>query len=961
MKTFGKVMRAIAGVLCAVMVVVCVLGLVVGNVAVGMFSQPITMFIGAKDYTVSDASDTNTYTSDYDSTEDLHTAAAQTARDIEAEGIVLLANNNSALPLAAGSKISLIGQDSVDFVYGGSGSGSVDASSAHTLREACEQAGLVVNPTLWDFYETGDAKQYRKVVPSVTGSGGFAVNEVPQSAYTDEVRASFSDYNDAAIVVIGRSGSESVDLDASYLELTTEEKSEISMARASFSRVILVLNTSNTVELGDVASQVDAVLWVGSPGQAGIDAVGDVLAGLVNPSGALVDTYATDNESAPSMENLGDYTITNSEVTNGNKYISYSEGIYVGYRYYETRYEDAVLGQGNAGDYDYATEVLYPFGHGLSYTTFEWSDYTVTEKDDEFEVSVCVTNTGKVSGKETVGIYLQQPYTAYDQANVIEKSSVQLSAFSKTKLLAAGESQVVTVTVSKEELRTYDSAGAGTYVLEPGTYYLTAAADAHEAVNNVLSLKGKTVADGMTADGNAAMAWSYEVAGELDATTYATSAVTGATITNQFDDVDLRTWDSDFTYLSRSDWTGTWPTTYANGSWEAPADLLAALEPTASEDASATMPTFSTTDSTYGELTLASLAGADYDDPRWESLLSQMSKQEIWDLVRKSGYISADIASISLPQVTLKDGPAGISATLTGGGVSCMSYPTEMVIASTWNVELAQEMGRMVGEDSIASGVAVWYAPSMDIHRAAISGRNFEYYSEDSLLSGKMGAATVTGAREKGCIVTIKHYAVNDQETNRIGGCMFANEQSLRELYLRPFEICVRESDPQGVMVSMNRIGATWTGGSHALMTSTLRDEWGFEGFATTDQATFPSFNYCDIYEGLEAGTDMWLNAADLMNNVDVESLSATTMVRVRTAAHRILYAYANSNVVNGMSATSKIVAKAIPTWQLLRIAITVLLVLFMWVWVKLFHLSFGTRTLWQVVRKKPKKRGLRY
>ena len=962
MKLLGKVARVIAGVFCAVMVFVCVLAFVVGNYAVGLFSQPLTMVLGANDYTVQNAAGEPRYASAYESADEQHDAAAALAREIEAEGIVLLANQDDALPLSKGAKVSVFGQDSVDFVYGGAGSGSIDASEAHTLREALEQAGLEVNPVLWDFYDTGAGSEYRKVVPDITGAGGFEVNEVPLDAYTDEVRASYDEYADAAVVVIGRIGSESTDLPTDYLTLTTEELDTIHEARANFDRVVVVLNTSNPIELGELRDAgVDAVLWVGSPGQSGIDAVGDVLAGLVNPSGALVDTYAADNASAPAMANFGDYDITNSEVASGTKYLSYSEGIYVGYRYYETRYEDAVLGQGNAGDFVYADEVVYPFGHGLSYTDFVWSDYAVAEKDDAFEVSVTVTNAGDVAGKDVVQVYLQQPYTDYDREMGIEKSAVQLAGFAKTGLLEPGESERVTVEVSREELRTYDAQGAGTYVLEPGTYYLTAASDAHEAVNNVLAAKGRSTADGMTADGNASMAWAYEQGGELDATTYAVSAATGAAIENEFASADVRTWDSEFRYLSRSDWEGTWPTTYADGAWEAPEEFLAALEVSSEADEGAEMPSFSTVDEELGEVSLAELAGADYDDPRWDALLSQMSKQEIWDLVRKSGYLSLGIPSIGMPQVTLKDGPAGISATLTGGGVQCMSYPTEMVLASTWNVELAEQMGEMVGEDALMAGVQVWYAPSMNIHRTAYSGRNFEYYSEDALLSGLMGAAEVRGAEGRGLITTIKHFALNDQETNRYGGAMLANEQAIREVYLRAFELCVRGGDPSGVMVSMNRIGPRWVGGIAGLMTDTLRGEWGFAGFATTDQATFPNFAYCDIYEGLEAGTDMWLNAADLMFNVDVESLDATTMTRVREAAHRILYAYAGSSVVNELDADSSVTANWLPTWQLIRVAVSVLLVLFGWVWVKLFHLSFGTRTLWQVVRKKPKKRGLRY
>ncbi len=531
MQGLKKALRIIGGILCSIMVVVSIIGLVVANAGAVQFSQSITMFLGGSTSTVEGGDGTLYYQSDYASHDEEQDAAKKACYQIEAEGAVLLKNEDGALPLAAGDKVSLIGQDSVDFLYGGSGAGSVDASGAQTLRQSLESAGFEVNPVLWDFYETGAGKSFRKTVPDVTGKGGFDVNEVPLASYTDDVLSSMDEYNDAAIVTIGRTGSESTDLPIGYLQLTEEEKQEISCAAEHFDRVIVLLNTLNPMELGYLDEQgVDAVLWVGAGGEYGIDAIGNLLTGVVNPSGHLVDTYAYSAQSAPAMENFGDYTVANSTVDAGTKYLSYSEGIYVGYRYYETRYEDKVLGQGNAGDYDYAATVQYPFGYGLSYTTFAWSDPQMEDLGDTLRLTITVTNTGSVSGQDVVEAYLQQPYTDYDRAHAVEKASVVLAGFARTSDLKPQESEMVSVDIAKEQLKAYDADGAGTYILEPGTYYLALGTDAHAALDNILAAKGKTIADGMTQDGNAAMVETYEVAGELDATTYSTSQETQAPI-----------------------------------------------------------------------------------------------------------------------------------------------------------------------------------------------------------------------------------------------------------------------------------------------------------------------------------------------------------------------------------------------------------------------------------------------
>lgn len=928
MGTVAKILKRVLAVFLILIVTLLAAATAVAVPLANNYAAMISMALGQSTVETKGGSNPQYYRSAYSTEEEMALAAEEMCRELEREGMVLLQNENRALPLAQGAKVSLLGQNAVDLVYGGAGAGSVDTSKAGNLREALERAGFEVNGTLWDFYATGAGAGYRKETPSVTGAGNLAAHEVPQSEYTEDVLRSMEEYNDAGIVVIGRGGSESMDLPAEYLEFTAEELDLIKLAEEKFDTVVLLLNTTNPMNLSVLENYgIDACLWVGAFGQCGVDAVGEALNGTVNPSGRLVDTYAYNPGAAPAAVNFGDYTITNSQVEAGNKYMVYAEGIYVGYRYYETRYEDAVLGTAGVGDYDYASEVQFPFGYGLSYTEFAWSDYAVMESADAFTVSVTVENTGDAAGKETVQVYLQSPYTEYDAANHIEKAAVELVGFAKTALLAPGERETVTVTVPKEVMKVYDSEGYGTYIAEAGDYYLAAGKNAHEALNHILSAKGKTAADGMTADGDAAMAYLYTQE-QTDTDTWAVSAVTGANIENQMADVDIRSYDADFAYLSRSDWTGTWPALYADGSFEAPEELLDDLAvPVPEDSADAEMPVFETVTSESGELMLADLIGADFDDPRWEDLLNQVSKKELYNLVRHGGYGTYAVGSIGLPGTIHKDGPAGISSTLAGGNLSCMAYPPEVVVASTWNLELVEEFGKMIGEDSLSSGVAVWYAPAMNIHRTARSGRNFEYYSEDAFLSGKMGAAEVAGVQAMGGIVTIKHFALNDQETNRIGGAVFSNEQAAREIYLKPFELAITEGKANGIMSSMNRVGARWMGAHAGVMTNIVRGEWDFKGFVITDQTSFPSFNYCDIRAGLAAGNDMWLNTANNMWALADGELTAAVMQNARTAAHRFLYVAANSNAMNGVDRDTKVMnVKA--GWQKLVYVLVVVMAL---------------------------------
>lgn len=895
----------------------------IGNVYANKYSDLISVYFNQPTSKVVSASNETTehFTSNYASDDEREQALADMGTTILREGVTLLKNENGTLPLEATSKISVFGQDSVDSVYGGGGAGSIDTSKAQSLMDAFEQAGFDVNPTLTEFYTTGAGKDYRKTSTDAYGKGTFAVNEVPASAYTDDVEKSFASYNDAAIVVIGRSGSESQDLPTdklasgyTYLQLDDDERAMLKMASDNFDKVVVLLNTQNPMELADLEDDsIDAVMWIGSLGQTGAGGVAEALNGTVNPSGHLPDTYAYDLKSAPSSANFGSYAIVNGTDRFTSSYMAYAEGIYVGYRYYETRYEDVVLGNEARSNYDYTKQVAYPFGYGLSYTDFTWSDYSMKKADGGFDISVKVTNTGKTAGKDVVQLYMQSPYTDYDKANGIEKASVELVGYAKTDTLKAGASETVTVHVDQESMKTYDSAGEGTYIMDAGDYYLAAGTDAHNALNNILAAKGKTTADGMTENGNAALAAKHTVHSQ-DNTTYAKSAATDEKISNQFDDVDLTTYDNSFTYLSRSDWTDSWPATYADGKWTASQKFLDALTIDTAQSEPEQKPTTDTDNPSYGKLNASMLMDTDYADESWSALIGQMSVKELDQLVRIGGYATKSVSSTQLPATTDKDGPAGISSTLVGGE-SGMGYPSEIVIAATWNSDLAESFGKAIGEDSLALKVAVWYGPACNIHRNPYGGRAFEYFSEDSYLSGAMCAKVVAGAGSKGVVSTVKHFALNDQETNRMGGAIFANEQTIRQLYLRPFEMSVRDGGATAMMASMNRIGSRWTGGHKGLMTNTLRGEWGFNGFVVTDQASYSVFAYEDLREGLEAGTDLWLNTDAGLWKLPDDDMTDGVIANMQRAAHNISYAISRSNAMNGLSANSKIV-KVTPLWR---------------------------------------------
>ena len=592
------------------------------------------------------------YTSDFNSAEEMVNYGLALTQQVEAEGAALLMNNNNALPLAADAKVSTFSSSSVNLVYGGTGSGNIDASTADTLRTALEKVGVTVNPTLWDFYTVGAGKDYARSKSGTVAKSSEVTAEVPWDVYTDEVKDSVAQYGDAAIVTLSRVGGEGADLsygEVNYLALDENEKAMLQNVaemkkNGTVKKTILLINSANALQVDFLKNNeydIDAALWIGDVGISGINAVAEILTGKVNPSGSLVDTYCYDNFSAPAMWNFTPTTyegyVEGGDVSaKAKSYMIYQEGIYVGYKYYETRYEDFVTGNGNAGDYAYGDIVAYPFGYGMSYTDFDISDMNVSYNaaDDTYTVTVKVTNTGDMAGKKTVQVYVQSPYTDYDKENGVEKSAVSLVGFGKTGMIEPGASETLSMTVNKRDIASYDTYGAGTYILDAGDYYFTAATDAHNAVNNILAAKGYTVESTngkMTADGNADLTYTW-TEDALDTTTYATSE-NGTAITNQLSCADPNLYDGveeTVTWLSRSDWNGTLPTeTVKLALTELLKKDLKDIRYDPADYESVDMPTLGAKNG----VKLYDMIGLDYNDPKWDELLDQMTFDEMNSLI----------------------------------------------------------------------------------------------------------------------------------------------------------------------------------------------------------------------------------------------------------------------------------------------------------------------------------------
>lgn len=913
-----------------------------------MFDNTIAAFAGGTFWELENEDESaQYYTSDFDSVEDMITYGEELCQQVEAEGAALLMNENQALPLDEGAKISTFSNSSVNIVYGGTGSGNIDASSAETWKGALEKSGFSVNETLWDFYDTGDGATYKSDRGGTVTTAGATTSEVPWSAYTDEVKKSVSDYGDAALVMISRVGGEGADATydgENYLALDDNEKEMLSnLAQmkkdGTVKKIVLLINSANALQvdfLKDNEYDIDAALWIGDVGISGINAVADILAGKVNPSGSLVDTYCYDNYSSPAMANFTPIQYEGYEEglipDTADTYMIYQEGIYVGYKYYETRYEDKVMGSGNAGDYVYSDNVAFPFGYGLSYTTFEYSNYSVSydETSHKYHINVTVTNTGDTyAGKETVQIYVQSPYTTYDIENQVEKASVSLCGFGKTHELAPGESQALEIVVDGADIASYDAYGAETYILDAGTYYFTAATDAHNAINNILAAKGYSEANGMDGAGNAALVGSWNNP-TLDTTTYSVSA-NGTGITNQLSDSDLNLYegsDQKVTYLSRSDWEGTWPSEKVKiALTEQLIDDLQLVRYDAEDYETVDMPTLGA----EGDLTLYDMIGLDYDDPQWDALLDQMTFDEMVSLIGDSFHWTMPIESVQAPGSRDENGPQGLTASLFNADsdeMAATAFTSEDVMAATFNTDLMTEIGKVIGNNCLSANVAVLYGPGNNLHRVPYGGRNFEYYSEDGFLSGEMSMYEVAAIESKGVHVVMKHFALNDCEQDRLGLGVWLSEQAAREIYLKAFQAPIEEGNGGGVMVAYTRWGAIWSGSNKGLMTGILREEWGSEGLSITDNVLT---QYVNGVDALMAGGVSTFDAMlpYVLNQLPDYEDDPVIVTAMREACHHNLYAIANSVAMNGVGANTTVKAVKPSLVVKLQVMMIIFIVLF--------------------------------
>ncbi|NMM94827.1 beta-glucosidase [Bifidobacterium oedipodis] len=811
--------------------------------------------------------------------------ASDLAKEIQSEAITLLKNDDANLPLA-NKKLNVFGWGSTNPVYGGTGSGSMNQNYETTsILDGLKEAGIETNADLSKLYT--DYRADRPVV--AMAEQDWTLPEVPASQYSDSLIADAKSFSDEAMVVITRVGGEGADLPMnmkadgitytnnsedyedfkdgeSFLELSQTEKDMIKLVTDNFDKVTVVYNGANTFELGfvDEYPQIKSVLWCPPAGQTGFSALGDVLAGETNPSGKTSDTFIKDLTQAPSYNNFGDFLYDNmTEFPTENfeegettpAFVNYVEGIYVGYKYYETAADEGAI--------DYDAVVQYPFGYGLSYTTFSQEMGDVTYADGKISFDVTVTNTGDVAGKDVVETYVNPPYTN----GGIEKASANLVAFEKTDLLEPGESQTVSIEFEDDDMASYDSADAKAWVLEAGDYAVSIQSDSHTTIDE----QNVTVDETITYDSE-------------DNTHNGDQTVA----TNVFDDAA-----GDVTYLSRADHFANYdeataaPTDYSL-SEERKAEFRnnSNYDPAEYNDDSDEMPT---TGAKNG-VRLADLTGKDYDDELWNQLLDQLTFDEMDNLIAFGGYGTQAIDSIGKVALTDVDGPASLNNNFTG--VGSIGFPSSTSVACTWNKDLARQFGEGIGDMAHDMHVAGWYAPAMNIHRNAFSGRTFEYFSEDGYLSGVMAAEQVGGAQSKGVYAFMKHYALNDQETRRLSELnTWANEQSIREIYLKPFEMSVKEGGAGAVMSSFNYIGTEWAGSHTGLLNTVLRDEWGFRGMVLTDY--FGGYGYQSADRAIRGGNDLMLATTDVTNHITDKS--ATSLQAMRTASHNILYTAANS------------------------------------------------------------------
>lgn len=898
--------------------------------------------------------------------------------DAAREGMILLKNNN-ALPLKSNGtlKVSVFGKNSVNIAYGGSGSGAASGDNAKSIFDSLSAAGIEYNESLVAFYNDNAASGSGRPANSSDLDSGKVINniptgETPWDSYTDSLKSTFDEYDDAAIVVLTRMGGEGFDMARSYLKLDENEKRLISEVGKLFDKVIVVLNVATSMEINDIANDdnVDAILWVAFTGNNGMMALGEILTGAVTPSGRTVDTFAT-LESNPAWNNFGG-ELGSGEKYSGDSYLQSSraglietgvyfvdeeEDIYVGYRYYETAYAEALAG--NYQGFDYDSVVAYPFGYGLSYATFEWTLENAAElpatlaADTQITVEVSVTNTGtEYSGRDVVELYVTPPYTDGE----IEKSAKVLVGFAKTDVLAPGESQTVSITVdSPYSFASYDcydknNDGKTGYIAEAGEYVFTISTDAH----NAKDMANSTFTANISAD-----------------ILYTDGAKEGTVVDNLYTGNDNEEFNVDTelsVQLSRTDFAGTWPTPRTEDEKQPDksfVDAMKSTEPNPNNPNNYVEIPETGTDTVVeiikvnedGEeiketrvVQFGDLVGLDYDDPVWDAFLDRLTLDEMITLVNEGAFQTTAIERLGVPLTRQTDGPVGWVNFMTGisqAFVGCCTYCCESLLAATWNVDRLYDMGVSVANEGLVGYEGMtfsgWYAPGLNIHRSPMGGRNFEYYSEDPHLGGMMAASLMKGLATGGVFVTLKHFALNEQETHRAGVLTWSTEQAMREIYFKSFEIaikaakedCIVRADGEridgegavksmGVMSSFNRIGRRWAGGDYRLLTSILRDEWGFEGLVICD------FNTCShmiVKDMVYAGGDLNLEmvGTNVWKNVDANSAADVSVLR--QASKNILYTIANSNAYRGNFVMH------MPVWQIVMIVVDCAIVVGLCVW----------------------------
>lgn len=963
----NKRLKKLSAVLFNVFVVLFVIECILSTVGHGMEETLTEYVFGGYQKVVEDYSDnTMVYPSAYKSVAQVKAAANNVANAVESEGAVLLKNEDNALPLSKGSIVSLYSISSILPLYTGAGGAiihEIGQSDRVTFPMALKEAGLNYNTALYSWYES--ATTYGR--KNASGNNTVAtIDEVPWDVVDNSAKTQKAD---AGIFVLSRVGTEAKDLKEDYLRLDEDEKTVLSGMKALkdsgvLKHIIVLVNSANTLDndfIDDAAYGIDAVLWIGLPGTSGLYGVCDILVGDVTPSGRLSDTWYNSNAYNPAAANYGDFS------HDDQKYVVYQEGVYLGYRYTETRYEDVVTQQPNAGAFDYYSSVKYPFGYGLSYTQFQYSDFngSYDSAKDEFAFSVNVTNKGTIAGKEVVQLYMQSPYTAYDKENHIEKSAVELVGFAKTQKLKAGESETVTITVDGRLRACYDAYGKGTYFLDAGDYYFTAARNAHDAVNNILSLKGYDLSDGMTETGVPEMVFADNVS-TSSATKYATKIVNGNSVEigNLFDFGDINRLNdgvNHVNYFSRADWQGTLPATGADGKYtkamHAVVNSSAAISLQRSTDkGNAIMakdkdgndkvftldevkddgreyPTYNKNSGLLWQNMRKNDNGLiAYDDPLWDAFLDQLTFEQTCQLLtsgfRKTPTVNgADTNGFVYPGTYEPNGPNGITGPYNNvngvnglatvkkdpdGALATTAYPCQGILASTFNTLLAEVCGQSYGEEALWAGANGVYAFTVNLHRYATHGRASESYSEDAMLTAIISGYQAKGCQSKGLYVYTKHLVLNEQETNRKTHESWITEQALRELYLKAFEVSIDIGGGKCVMTSFAKIGGVWSGHNKNLLTNWLRGECGLVGFAVTDSYTA---SYMSMRASVLCGQDLPDGSCPDELNYAETGASAVAWA-MREAAHRIMYTTVHSNRVNGLSSdkTANIVVLK-PTW----------------------------------------------